>query len=259
MLDQQISERKGISWTTPVAAVSMRCPRTLRQTLVNSPSAKCGYEDIPIAGTITDAHERDSNDCRFLSPATSTQSGPMVYGCQLQDPDYEYLSALLTIQNTPTMAPQSMAKKIVSPNEVAGSQKTKQDRPQSSVRAPAVSIRLDLSLRIPIIGRPIAVPTCSKPTMSVACDRDKPIDSAKSAKENRSRTYPSILMKAQARSSSTSYRRRSLVSKPSCLGRIALFLSRMMAIATTSAAKAMTPVMRRAQLIPHRRMMASVP
>jgi hypothetical protein len=34
---------------------------------------------IPVTGIITAIHDRDNSDCKFLMPATSTQSGPIVY------------------------------------------------------------------------------------------------------------------------------------------------------------------------------------
>jgi hypothetical protein len=106
-------------------------------------------------------------------------------------------------------------KNTVSAKDVAGNQKAKHERPHRRVRAPAVSIRLHLSLSMPIIGRPTAVPTFNNPITSVAWALVRPIDKAKSAREKRRMMYPSMLTKAQASSSITSYRRRSLVSNPS--------------------------------------------
>lgn len=102
----------------------------------------------------------------------------------------------LTIQKTPTIAPHRMTKNAVNPYVIAGSQKAKQERPHNNVRTPAVSMRLKRSLKMPMIGRPIAVPTFRSPIMSVACDLDKPIDRAKSDTENSKTTYPNMLINA---------------------------------------------------------------
>lgn len=81
------------------------------------------------------------------------------------------------------MAPISRAKKVVNPYPIAGSQKAKQEILQSVVNIAATSTRLNLSLQMPMIGRPTAVPTFSKPIIVVDWERDKPIAIAKSPKE----------------------------------------------------------------------------
>lgn len=37
-----------------------------------------GSRILPVVGMMMVAHDRDSSDCRFLMPATSTHNGPMV-------------------------------------------------------------------------------------------------------------------------------------------------------------------------------------
>lgn len=85
------------------------------------------------------------------------------------------------------------------------------------------------------------------------------MDRAKSDREKSRTMYPNMLQNAQASSSSTFLCRRSFVSNPSCEGRMARFRSRITSIATKLAASAIIPVMRRAQLMLKRWMMASVP
>lgn len=152
-----------------------------------------------------------------------------------------------------------MAKNKVSPKDIAGSQKVKHERPHSRVRTPAMLIRLHRSLSMPIIGRPTAVPTFNSPITSVDWALVRPIDKAKSDKENRRTIYPSMLVKAQASSSITSYRWRSFVSNPSWDGRIIRFRSLINVIAARLAANAIIPVMRRAQRMSKRWIIASVP
>jgi len=84
------------------------------------------------------------------------------------------------------VAPQTSAKNAVSPGDVAGSQNAKHARPHNRVKTPAVSSRLYLSLSLPIIGLPIAVPTFRRPIMSVAWVLVSPMDKAKSDREKRS-------------------------------------------------------------------------
>ena len=90
---------------------------------------------------------------------------------------------VLTIQKTPRMAPISRAKNRVNPYPVAGIQKAKQEIPQSSVKIAATSTRRNLSLQMPMMGRPTAVPIFSTPMTVVDCERDKPIAIAKSPRE----------------------------------------------------------------------------
>lgn len=165
----------------------------------------------------------------------------------------------LTIQKTPTIAPQIIAKNTVSPYDVAGSQNAKHDNPHAKVSAPAVSMRLHRSLAMPMTGRPIAVPRFRKPIRSVACALENPIDNAKSDRLKRSTTYPSMLVNAHASNSSTSSLLSSLMSKASCGGWITLFRSRMMVIAAKMAMKAMIPVIRSDQAILIDWIMASEP
>jgi hypothetical protein len=209
---------------------------------------------------MTAAHDKDNKDCRSLMPAISTQSRPIVYTSKFISTYIETACfGRHTIQNTPTIAPHRTTKNAVSPYPVAGSQRAKQEIPQSSVSAPAVSILPHRSLKMPMIGLPRAVPTFNKPIISVACFLLRPMLSAKSESEKRSTTYPNMLTNTQASNNNTLYRRRSLVSKPNCGGLMALFRSRMKAIAMVLATKATIPVMRSAHRMPSRYIMASVP
>lgn len=152
-----------------------------------------------------------------------------------------------TIQKTPRIAPMNKAKKIVNPYPVAGSQKAKQETPHVIVNIAATSTRLKLSLQIPMIGRPTAVPTFSAPMTSVDCERDKPMAMAKSPKEYSSTTYPSMLMKAHDSSNQTSSRTSRRVSMANCGGLICLLRSRMSALAIELATNPMKHVIRNAQ------------
>jgi len=163
-------------------------------------------------------HESERSDGNSLRPATSTQSGPTVYqatwsadrsSIEIDDQNRR------TIQNTPKIAPHISEKNTVRPKVVVGSQKAKQLNPQTRVSKPAVSILLNRSLAIPIIGLPIAVPILRKPTISVPWAGDNPMERAKSDNENSKVIYPNMDMNAQSKSRITSYRRSSFVSKAS--------------------------------------------
>jgi hypothetical protein len=91
---------------------------------------------------------------------------------------------LLTIQNTPKIAPQTVEKNNVNPNDLAGNHSTKQLIPQRSVSTQAVATLEKRSLTKPIRGRPTAVPTFKKPTISVACLWDSPMARENSESEN---------------------------------------------------------------------------
>ena len=166
---------------------------------------------------------------------------------------------ILTIQNTPRIAPQTSAKKTVRPTEVAGSHSAKQMRPQTRVSTAAVLILEKRSLRIPISGRPTAVPRFKKPTISIAWLRESWIEVAKSEREKSKVMYPNMLIKAHSRSRMTSYRRRSVTSKASWVGLIWGFLSRMKIVAVIFATRVTSPVVRSAQARPIDRIMDAVP
>lgn len=151
------------------------------------------------------------------------------------------------------------AKKTVRPNEVAGSHSAKQMRPQTKVSTAAVFILEKRSLKIPISGRPTAVPRFKKPTISIAWLRERRIEVAKSAREKSKVMYPNMLTKAHSRSRMTSYWRRSVILKASWVGLIWRFLSRMKVVAVMIATRVTSPVVRRAQARPMDRIMDAVP
>ena len=93
------------------------------------------------------------------------------------------LVEIRTIQNIPKVAPHMIEKKTVNAYEVAGIQNATHDSPQISVMSAAVSILLNRSLKMPITGRPTAVPKFKKPAMFVACACDNPMELAKSGNE----------------------------------------------------------------------------
>jgi len=81
--------------------------------------ARESFVHVPVAGMMTVAQDKDNSDCRFLMPATSTQSGPIVYA-NSNVSAYSKISSRgprrrHTIQKTPTIAPHRMTKNAVSP------------------------------------------------------------------------------------------------------------------------------------------------
>ena len=136
---------------------------------------------------------------------------------------------------------------MVNPYPVAGSQKAKQETPQRIVSIAATSTRRNLSLQMPIIGRPTAVPTFIKPIIMVDWERDKPIAIAKSAREYSSTMYPSMLVKAHDSSKQTSSRRSRWVSRANCGGWMCLLRSRISVVAIVFATNATRQVMRNDQ------------
>jgi hypothetical protein len=115
---------------------------------------------------------------------------------------------LLTIQNTPKIPPLIIAKQIVAPYEVAGTQIANTLTKHKNVTDPAVSILPNLSLITPTTGLPIAVPRFSSAVIAAACPLPNPMLLAKSESENSNITYPNILTKPQANAKRTSYRRK---------------------------------------------------
>lgn len=77
---------------------------------------------------------------------------------------------------------------IVREYEVAGIQSAIQENPQMSVMTKAVSILLKRSLRLPMLGLPIAVPKLKKSAMFIASDVDSPIEVEKLRNEKRRKT-----------------------------------------------------------------------
>lgn len=77
------------------------------------------FVHVPVAGMMTAAQDKDNSDCRFLMPATSTQSGPIVYASSNVSAHSKISSTdprrRHTTQNTPTVAPHKMTKNTVSP------------------------------------------------------------------------------------------------------------------------------------------------
>jgi len=74
--------------------------------------------DSHVVGRMMVIHDRESKDCRFWRPATSTQRGPIVYGVEmvsLEETSEVILEARFTIQNTPKIAPASSEKNTNNP------------------------------------------------------------------------------------------------------------------------------------------------
>lgn len=150
------------------------------------------------------------------------------------------------------------AKRSVRPNEFAGSHSAKQLRPQTRVSTAAVLILEKRSLRIPISGRPTAVPRFRKLIISNAWLRERWIEVAKPETEKSRVMYPNMLIKAHSRSRMTSYRRRSVTSKASWLGLIWSSLSQIKIVAGMFATSVTSPVVRSAQARPIDRIMDAV-
>ena len=159
-------------------------------------------------------HISDNKEGTCCSPATSTEMGATVYFSTSADapaPIYygpertrNIKEQDLTIQNTPTTAPLMTANKTIKSYPSAGIQIVKHNTPQAAVKTPATSIRPNLSLAHPTMGRPTAVPRFRNALIAAACAALRPIDSAKLGNEYRSVMYPSILRNPQVRSSKTS-------------------------------------------------------
>jgi hypothetical protein len=128
------------------------------------------------------------------------------------------ITDFLTIQKTPNIPPLMIAKQIVAPYEVAGTQIANTLTKHKNVTDPAVSILPNLSLIIPTTGLPIAVPKFSKAVTAAACVLPNPILLAKSERENSNITYPNILTNPQAKARNTSYRRKRRTSNGCSLG-----------------------------------------
>lgn len=103
-------------------------------------------------------HDRDSRDCKCLSPATSTHKGLIVCKSGVNKVMHFSNRKPLTIQNVPNIATLRIAKITVTPNELAGSQMAKQITLQLNGNRPAILILRWRSLRRPMKGLPIACP-----------------------------------------------------------------------------------------------------
>lgn len=138
---------------------------------------QCTY--VQAVGRTTVNHDSESSEGTSSSPCNfCTKWTYFLRRCNVHVGWPTTASVLLDLppRRPPKMAPLMRAKKTVTSNDADGSQKTRQPKPQTSMRTPAISILPSRSLATPMNGRPQAVPRFRKAVICVASALDSLIE-----------------------------------------------------------------------------------